>query len=188
MNTEPTYSVRGGDEARLAELILYVSAKCQSAERFGATKLNKILWWADFLAYAEFGEPITGVEYMRLDNGPVPRRLLPVRERMIADQELAISSVRCPGGHTEKRPVPLREADLNRFSSEEIALVDWVIDQLWSKTAARVSTLSHGKAWEVAADRENIPYEAIFLSDDSPDRADTVRTKELAREHGWEVA
>ena len=185
MNTEPTYSVRGGDETRLAELILYVSARCQSAERFGATKLNKILWWADFLAFAEFGEPITGVEYMRLDNGPVPRRLLPVRERMIDDKELVISSVRCPGGYTEKRPVPLREADLSGFSPEEISLVDWIIDQLWSKTATRVSKLSHGKAWEIAADKENIPYEAIFLSDEPTDRTDIARTKELAREHGW---
>jgi len=188
MQTEPTYSFRGGDEARLAELILYVAARCQPAERFGATKLNKILWWADFLAFAEFGKPVTGVEYMRLDQGPVPRRLVPVRERMIEAKELAIAAARCPGGHTEQRPVPLREADISMFSPEEIALVDWIIDQLWSKTASRVSKLSHGKAWEVAGDRERIPYEAIFLSDEPVDRSDIARTKELAREHGWVTA
>ena len=46
-------------EVRLLELILYVAEKCQDDPKFGATKLNKILWWADFLAYAQHGTPIT---------------------------------------------------------------------------------------------------------------------------------
>jgi hypothetical protein len=75
---EPTFSfppdiVDG--EARLRELILYIAARCERDPRFGATKLNKILLFADFLAYFRRRRPITGVEYMRLPNGPAPRRL-----------------------------------------------------------------------------------------------------------------
>ena len=36
----------------------------QADSKFGATKLNKILWWSDFLACAQRGKPITGIEYM----------------------------------------------------------------------------------------------------------------------------
>ena len=37
-------------DERLGELILYVADKCADDPRFGATKLNKILWWSDFQA------------------------------------------------------------------------------------------------------------------------------------------
>jgi hypothetical protein len=185
----PTYRFSDGDgEARLRELILYVSAESQSDPKFGATKLNKILWWSDFLAYGQRGKPITGVEYMRLPQGPVPKRYLPVSEWMQQAGELGISVVPTRGGYTQKRPVALRPANLSVFSAAEIAIVNQVIGMLRSKTAKGVSTLSHGKAWEVATDKESIPYEAVFLSDEPITREDRARTKELARIHHWAVA
>ena len=92
------------------------------------------------------------------------------------------------GGYTQQRVVALRPADLTGFSGDEIAVVDYVIMALWHKTATGVSTLSHGKAWEVAQDRASIPYEAVFLSDAKVNRYDVGRTKELARQHGWALA
>src|SRR6266498_2034018 len=67
-------------EERLREMILYICAKCADDPAFGATKLNKILWFSDFLAYFQRGVPITGVAYQRLSRGPAPKRLVPVRE------------------------------------------------------------------------------------------------------------
>jgi hypothetical protein len=37
-----------GGQKRLREAVLYVSAACKDAERFGLVKLNKIIWRADF--------------------------------------------------------------------------------------------------------------------------------------------
>ena len=175
-------------EDRLRELILYIAEECQADSKFGATKLNKILWWSDFLACAQRGKPITGIEYMRLGKGPAPKRLLPVREAMQADGEIVVTKVASLGGYVQQRIVPLREPDLSVFQPAEIALVDRVIRALWPKTAKGVSNLSHGKAWEVAADRAPIPYEAVFLSDARVDRYDVGRTKELARQLGWATA
>lgn len=172
-------------ETRLRELILYISAKCQGDPKFGATKLNKILWWADFLAYAEYGKPITGIEYQRLGNGPAPRRLVPVRTSMEATGEIAMSEVPGRGGYIQKKIVPLRAANLDVLTPTDIDVVNEVIGALWRKTAKGVSNLSHGKAWEVASDGESIPYEAVFLSDAPINRYDVARTKELARKLGW---
>jgi hypothetical protein len=187
MRHNPTYGFKiGAGEERLRELILYVASRCQRDSKFGATKLNKILWWSDFIAYAELGHPITGVEYMRLGKGPVPKRLVPIREDMESRREIAVSQVKVGfGDYTQKRIVPLRSPKLDIFSAPEIELVNRVIDALWSKTAAGVSALSHGKAWEVADDHGPIPYEAVFLSDDKVNRYDVGRTKELARQFGW---
>jgi hypothetical protein len=67
---------------KLKELILYISQKCASDPNFGAIKLNKILYFSDFASFAHYGEPITGAEYQKLEQGPAPRRMVPVRNEM----------------------------------------------------------------------------------------------------------
>lgn len=175
-------------EDRLRELILYIAARCQGDPKFGATKLNKILWWADFMAYADRGRPITGIEYMRLAQGPAPKRLVPVREDMVSRDEIAVTKTSGLGGVVQHRIVPLRDPNISMFSAEEIATVEHVIAAFWNKTAKGVSDLSHGKAWEVAADKASIPYEAVFLSDANVNKSDLSRTRELARRFGWAVS
>ena len=66
-------NLRGGQE-RLREMILYVAQHCATAERFGAIKLNKILWKADFDAFAARGVPVTGRQYHRLHSVQAPER------------------------------------------------------------------------------------------------------------------
>ena len=178
-----SFDIKDGEE-RLAELMLHVSNKCQADPRFGATKLNKILWWSDFLSYAKTGKPITGVEYQRLRNGPVPKRLPPIREKLIGDHD-AILKERPIFNKTQKRLIPLREANLNLFTANQIALVDDVISWLWEETATSASKQSHGKAWEIARTKESMPYESICLSDEPITNFDVIRTSELAEKYGW---
>jgi hypothetical protein len=68
-------------------------------------------------------------------------------------------------GLEQKRLVPLREPDLDRFSGTEIRLVDYVADALVNSNASELSDLSHRfSGWEIASLREIIPYESVFLS------------------------
>ena len=185
----PTFAFDIPDgEKRLGELILYVSMKCADDQTFGATKLNKILWLSDFMAYARYAAPITGVEYQRLANGPAPRCLVPVRKTLVEAGALVISKRQTFGRYVQKRPVPLREPDLGIFTSEQVALVDEVITGLWNMNATETSQWSHGKAWRAAvSDGELIPYEAVFVSNAPIDQSDIARTHELAAQHGWEM-
>lgn len=173
-----------GDD-RLAELILHIAKKCEDDTSFGATKLNKILWWADFLSYARHGRPITGAEYQRLKNGPAPKRLIPVRTRLVRDGDIVLQE-RTVFKRIQKRIVPLRKANYALFTAEQIALVDEIISNLWNDNATTVSEDSHGKAWEIARDRQSIPYESIFLSDEPTSLLDVSETHELANRFGWE--
>ena len=180
------FSELNGDD-RLRELILYIAERCEDDPTFGATKLNKILWFSDFIAYLYHAKPITGVEYQRLPNGPAPRRLLPIRAKMEAAREIV---VRKPKGHlyTRHTVIALREPNLDDFSKHEVSLVDEVIRKLWGKSAAEISDLSHLMAWKSVRDKESIPYEAAFLSDDPLSEYDRSRTAELAHELGWRRA
>lgn len=179
-----------GSDQKMAELILYISDRCQTDPAYGATKLNKILFYADFLYYANKGESITGQEYMRLDNGPAPRRLVPVRDQLVDHRELVIRDQPF-GAFRQKRPLALRPADLSAFSGEQIAMVDTVIQDLWGRTATEVSELSHlFEGWKLAEDRETIPYATAFLAEDEPSESDYALARALGKEwasnrEGW---
>jgi hypothetical protein len=177
------FQLPGSDE-RFRELLLYVCEKCATDPKFGSTKLNKILYFSDFLAFARFGEPITGFEYQREKNGPVPKRMLPVRAEMVKAGDLAVQPIRLMSGRIQHRSVNLREPRLNVFTPSHIALVDSIIETFWGFNADEVSDFSHQMVgWKIADEGESIPYESVFISAEPLTEADIQRAKELARAH-----
>jgi len=177
----------GADDAKLRELILYIAGKCQDHQKYGATKLNKILFFADFIAYAKFGKAITGAEYFKLPYGPAPRHLVPVTEEMIQNGELVIVPRETLSG-TPKRPTPLRPAKLSFFEPWEISLVDDIIETLKDKMAEEVSELSHYYlGWKLAKEKETIPYHSVYcreMREADLTEARQRKAAEVAKRHG----
>ena len=175
---------RAENETKFRELILYISQRCADQPTFGSVKLNKILFFADFLAFANLGKPITNFEYQKLPNGPAPRRLLPVREKMIKERILGLQEIPLRGGGIQKRTVNLRRPDLTVFNGEEIAIVDELIDTFKESRADEVSELSHRMVgWIVAEDGETIPYTTIFLSNVPLTDEESQRSQALAAKY-----
>jgi hypothetical protein len=169
------------NEVKLRELMLYVCIKCGNDKRFGSVKLNKLLYFSDFYAYAYLGAPITGVEYFKLPNGPAPRRLIPIRDEMTAKGELGMQHVKLSPGYIQKRPVALRDPDLSVFSAKEIALVDDVINVFCNDNAREISDASHRMmGWRAARDNETIPYETVFVSNEPLTPLEQIRGAEIA--------
>jgi hypothetical protein len=163
-------------DRKLAELILFISLRSEGDERFGATKLNKLLFFSDFSAYLLFAKSITGQLYQRLPQGPAPRRLIPVREALVANRDLAIRKVEY-FNKTQNRTFALREPRLSEFSAEQISLVTDIIEDNWEKNATDVSYRSHRfHGWEDAADGETIPYEVALLSKRRPSSGERKRS------------
>ena len=152
------------NETKLRELILYLARKSESDPKCGAVKLNKLLFFSDFIFYAKTGKPITGSEYQRIEHGPALRRLLPVRTDMLSRGECAIQ-VRNYYGKPQKRLVALRDPKLSVFTAEEIALVDEVLEAFCDHDARTISGITHDlPVWQAFGDKETIPYEAIFVN------------------------
>ena len=176
------------NEDRFRELVLYISQKCANDPKFGSVKLNKILFFSDFLAFAHYGEPITGFEYQKLEQGPAPRRLLPLRKKMIENMELGLQEIPLKSGNTQIRTVDLRRPNLAVFKPEHIAVVDRVIEALSEAGAETVSELTHKMVgWKAARYRGTIPYETLFLTDEPLSEGDVERGREIAEEHGLAI-
>lgn len=172
----------GGEfrDDKLRELIVYVANRSAEDRWFGATKLNKLLYYSDFAAFRQLGAPITGADYMKLPEGPAPREFLRARQSLLADGSIGIES-RPLMGYIQQRVVAHRPADQTLFSPDELAVVDEVIDSLGGLTSRQVSDMSHEEpGWKMAADYETIPYATAWLSPE-PLTQDQL-------EHGLKVA
>lgn len=148
---------------KFRELLLYLAERSENDPKFGETKLNKLLFYADFVAYRELGKPITGARYHKLEWGPAAVPFVPIERELQQSGELVVRR-NLVGSKVQKKPIALRGANLDRFSGAEIALVEQLLEELREYGGRQVSDLSHETpAWKVAAYKEDIPYETAFV-------------------------
>lgn len=149
------------DREKLKALVLYACSKCDPSQ-LGATKLHKVLYFADMLAYANTGAPITGATYRKRPHGPTCDSLLGVLREMSESGDIAIEDQNY-FGFWKKEYIPLTEPDMRRFRPDEVALADEVIEFVCRNNTARtISEFSHNRAWELADFGEEIPYITSF--------------------------
>jgi uncharacterized phage-associated protein len=151
------------DERKFTELLVYVASRLQSDRSGGATKLNKVIFFADFAHVRRTGSPITGATYQKLEHGPAARRLRPVRDRLVSMGEAELREEEFLG-YQQHRFVPRREADLSVFTDDELDTIDRVLTDLDGLNARQVSDLSHEESgWRLVEFGDDIPYEAALV-------------------------
>lgn len=168
--------------AKLRELIVYLAKRSADDPRFGRVKLAKLLFFCDFGAYAEFGEPITGACYRKKPHGPLAdEELLALRDLKDSDaidiKEVGVYM------YVQKRIVAHRDADISWFTPEQHTLIDEVLRRHWNDDATDLSNLSHTfPGWDLAALNEVIPYHTVFISREGPSQADIDWAEGIVRE------
>jgi hypothetical protein len=157
------------EDAKMKELLLYVAQECEKDENFGAVKLNKILFYADFLSYLKRGKSITGQEYFALDEGPAPKRLLPLRKELQDEEKIAIKRVDRFGlPRPQERVVVLKPVtSFRNLSADDLTIASSIIKMLWSMTGRQASDMSHQfKGWKSAyskGERTKIPIASVVF-------------------------
>lgn len=143
---------------KLSQMVLHISEISKDDPAFGLTKLNKILFTADFLAYCAWGKPITESNYIHLDNGPAPKEMKPTLEKLKTSGHATVET-RDYFGHTQKRIVPQIGSDTSKFTKEELKLIKDVIDVFKDAHGSGLSDWSHTLVpWIYTKNREKIPY------------------------------
>jgi hypothetical protein len=151
------------DRAKFKAVVHYVIWKVGSHHKFGATKLNKVLWFADARLYMLTGRPVTGATYVREQFGPVPRQIMPIRKELEADGLISVISSRGGGDNTKFKSLSMPDTHL--ISSEEKSALDyWIAHIDLEHTAKSVSELSHDYGWEIAEMGEELPLAAFMAS------------------------
>ncbi|MBF0374787.1 MAG: SocA family protein [Alphaproteobacteria bacterium] len=158
------------DREKFKELTLYICWRAGGsfpklgAQRLGATKLNKILWYSDVLSYSELGKPVTDAVYVKRQFGPVPKEIMPIRKELEAEGAL-VSRQEDFFGKRQTQFFALRKPKLVRFTADEISLIDSIIEWVCDEhSAASISATSHDRIWDAAEIGEELPLFTIFAS------------------------
>lgn len=152
------------DREKFRELIVYVATKSSNDKRFGAAKLNKLLFFIDFESYTRLGRSITGARYRRIQRGPAPAALLPARRELLRSGEIEIQTVPMGRDKDQERVVARRAPRIDLFTPDEQELIDEVVTRFGDLNGAEISAEAYrlpGVA--VAAEEEDIPYDTSFI-------------------------
>ena len=153
------------DEGKFRKLFLYVHARLAGDPSNGSIKSNKVLFFSDFIHYATYGAPISGVDYVHHKFGPTPKGAKRIQEELIESGEANLSVIGW-GGSYQKMLFPVNKPDLSPFKPDEIDTVNMVLEALSDKTAMQASDVSHAwLAWQLTREGEDIPYSWALMYD-----------------------
>jgi len=146
------------DLEKLKNMILYLVKRLDGVLK---TKLNKLLWYCDFLHFKETSVSITGAQYVRLPYGPVPdnyERIIGVMQPELLDKgEVDFDTEK---GIVGERFIALVEPDKSIFSEEEIQVMNFVADTFRDYTSTDIKNKSHQEtAYKKCKDGDIISYE-----------------------------
>jgi uncharacterized phage-associated protein len=164
MKTKGTMATtEGTQEEKLKELIVLLSELSEGDEYFGQTKLNKLLFYSDFLSYILHGKSISGHTYEARPQGPMLRGFYKIRDSMLG-KDIALAK-RDFGRYPQEKTLALRSADVKRFTPEEVNLINHIVNDFRGVTASQISALSHEfLGWQAVEVGEEIPYEIALVS------------------------
>lgn len=146
------------DLDKLFTVVLELTHQCGGLVK---TKLNKMLWYCDFLHFRQFGVSITGSPYLHLQYGPVPAHYdmlidlmelegLVVRSERVFDGEKGIV-----GDVLSASTAP----DSNALADSERNVVLAVVSRFDRFSARQISEASHKeRAYAETRDGQMIPY------------------------------
>lgn len=147
---------------KFTEMVVFFSEKLAPFK----TKLNKLLFYADFLMFKQSCFSISGVRYSALNMGPVPNNFQSIFEYLANNDAIDIHYTTFPQGYIGEQFSAKKERPFNEglFSSKELEVLNKVADTFKDTTTNDMVELSHlEKAWQENKERRNvISYEYAF--------------------------
>jgi len=162
------------DYTKTKELIVLLAFRLGKKSNYGATLLNKALYFVDNIYYLKKGAPISELRYVKQEFGPTPdpALFLVLKDQLLDSNDLSLVESEF-FGRIQKKLMANREPAWNLFSADEIAQIDEVVADIADLNGSEVSEFSHQfPAWQAAADREPLPFYTFLLSFKTPSDSD----------------
>jgi len=126
---------------RLAEVIVYFAQEVSCLK----TKMNKLLFYADFEMFRCYGKSITGTVYKAIPYGPVPNNFESIFERLAVQDIIDLDYEDLPNGgqkqYLKGRKDRLFQTDL--FSKEELVVLERIKNRFKDVKPWEIVEISH---------------------------------------------
>lgn len=147
---------------KFTEMVVYFSDKLSPFK----TKMNKLLFYADFLMFKQSCFSISGVRYKAIDMGPVPNNFQSIFEYLANKNEIDIYTTEFSSGYTgeqfKSRENRVFNAEL--FTENELKTLEKVANVFKETSTNNIIQLGHlEEAWKKnEKDKSVISYEYAF--------------------------
>lgn len=154
------------NEEKYKEMILaYLRIARESGNALKKTKLAKLLYFADFAWFYKNLESMSGMNYRRIDFGPVPNEYFTALEELAREGKVTISCKTHEDGYGMYQIEETRaseNAPLSYLNQKELKLMKDIWSK-WSdaKTEEIVAFTHNQLPYKLSFDKEVIPYELI---------------------------
>ena len=144
---------------KFTEMVVYFSDKLSPFKN----KMNKLLFYADFLMFEQSCFSISGVRYKAIDMGPVPNNFQSIFEYLANNDEIDIYTTEFPNGYTGEQFKAKKDRKFNAdlFTENELNTLEKVAT-VFKETST--NELSHfEEAWKNnEKEKKVISYEYAF--------------------------
>lgn len=132
---------RQPDYGKLVEMIVYFAHEIPCYK----TKMNKLLFYADFGLFREQGHSISGTRYRAITRGPVPFKYQSVFESLATGNIINMEFEEMPDGGEKQFLLSREDRPFNPtlFSESELSILERVKDSFKDKTPKDIVNLSH---------------------------------------------
>jgi hypothetical protein len=149
------------DHDKFKSLVHYVIWRAGERNGFGATKLYKVLWFAEARAFVLSRQPIAGETYIREEHGPVPRHAAEIVRELESEGAIRVWSDQ----DSPQRFKALRNPDGSKLTDDHRKIIEYWIERVDAgDTAISTGEASQDIAWEIAKPGEEIPYFALLAT------------------------
>lgn len=147
---------------KFSEMVVYFSDMLSPFK----TKMNKLLFYADFLMFKQSCFSISGVRYKAIDMGPVPNNFQSIFEYLCNEDEIDIHTTEFEQGFTGEKFVARKDRPFNPalFTPSELETLEKVASTFKSTNTNDIIELSHlEEAWKNnSKDKSVISYRYAF--------------------------
>ena len=147
---------------KFTEMVVFFTEKLEPWK----TKLNKLLFYADFEAHMQTGYSISGVQYRAIPMGPVPNNFNSIFEYLANKGEIDIFYKNFANGGTGEqfKPNANKQFNTDLFTENELAILNDVAIRFENASTNEIIETSHKeKAWiENEKEHKLIDYNYSF--------------------------
>ena len=124
------------------------------------TKVNKLLFYADFKHFKEYTTSVTGAQYVHLPLGPVPDNYDHYFAALTGNESLKVEEEVCGQDFVAERLVTVSAPDLSLFSDSEIKTLAAIKEHFKDYTATKIKDFSHEeRGYKETSEGQHISYE-----------------------------
>lgn len=141
---------------KVKNMILFLVANSKDVFK---TKLNKMLFYSDFLTCKEYSHSISGNSYVHLPYGPVPHEYDWILASMTSEGSLQEEEKYFPNGISGTVFNNVDKLDKSIFTKHELGVLKYVASYFKDYTSEQIKNLSHQeKAYQETEELEKISY------------------------------